>query len=135
MPNRLSDVPAMATARMNMPAHRYARANRAVRHARGPLRTALRGLRGLDLIVEEALWLCVDRTLDDLPVIAWLDFQPEPGRGLHDPIPCRVQLYHFHAQAIVDTVFGHMDEFLEATLADVLPGGHGEVRPLPSRGD
>lgn len=135
MPNRLSDVPAMATARMSMPAQRYARARRAIRHAHGSLRTALRGLRGLDLIVEEQLWLCVDRTLEDLPVIAWLDFHPEPGRGLHDPIPCRVQLYHFHAQAIMDTVLERMDEFLEASLAEVLPAGHGDVRPLPNRGD
>lgn len=127
MPNRLSEVPAMASARMRMPAKRYARARQALRHTADPLRMALQGLRGLDVIIEEQVWLCVDRTLDDLPVIAWLEFEPEPGRGLLDPVPCRVQFYHFHAQAIMDCVLERVDELLEARLADVLPKGHGEV--------
>lgn len=130
MPNRLSDVPPMASARMAMPAVRVARARRAVTEAGGPLRAEIVGLRGLDAVVEEHVWLCVDRTLDDLPVVAWLEFAPLSRQALHEPVPCRVQFYHFHAQAIMSRVLECIDTLLEAQLARHRPPADGEVLPF-----
>ena len=134
MPNRLKDVPAMARARTSIAPERYKRVRLALRRLENPLRFALPGMRGLDVVLEDRLWLCVDRTLDDLPIVAWLDFEAGAQRALHEAVPCRVQFYHFHAQAIMDAILEHVDRLLEERLAARLPSpGPAAVTPLRRR--
>ncbi len=128
MPNRLQDVPAMARARTAIAPQRYTRVRLALRRLENPLRLALPGMRGLDVLLEDHVWLCVDRTLDDLPIIAWLDFEAGAERPLHEPVPCRVQFYHFHAQGIMDAVLDHIHRLLGERLAQMAPPlGTGRV--------
>lgn len=131
MPNRLKDVPAMARARTAIAPERYKRVRLALRRLENPLRFALPGMRGLDVVLEDRVWLCVDRTLDDLPIIAWLDFAAGAERPLHEAVPCRVQFYHFHAQGIMDTVLDHVHTLLGERLARAAPATPtGSVSPL-----
>ena len=75
-------------------------------------------LNHLDLIVQEDAWIVVDRVLNDVPVVAWCDFQSEGRDNLHQPISCEVRLYHFAARMVLKTTLDSMEEILGQTLAE-----------------
>jgi hypothetical protein len=75
-------------------------------------------LNHLDLIVQEDAWIVVDRVLNDVPVVAWTDFQSEGRDNLHQPISCEVRLYHFAARMVLKTTLDSMEEILGQTLAE-----------------
>jgi len=66
--------------------------------------TPLTGLRGMDMVLDQQTWICLDRTFYDLPVLAWTDFEPTARTGLQDPVTCRILYYHVHADFIVHSV-------------------------------
>ena len=39
-----------------------------------PLRITLHQHRGLEVILDKAMWLCVDSNKDDQPILAWREF-------------------------------------------------------------
>ena len=115
---RLSAWPTKVEARV------YNLARRALARLGGELRIPMRGLRTLDMIVQEGAWIIVDRSLNDLPVAAWTDFEAEEGRGLHEPVICELRYYHGHAGLVIKKVLRRMEEELGALLA---AGGEGEA--------
>ena len=80
---------------------------------------------------ERRLWL--GRSLiNDIPLMAWLDFQVT-GRGLHEPVPCRLHLYHFHAGLLAGHAPQRLAAALEERLARRQRGGSQRVAPLVCR--
>lgn len=75
-------------------------------------------LNHLDLIVQEDAWIVVDRVLNDVPVVAWTDFQSEGRDNLHEPITCEVRLYHFAARMVLKTTLDAMEEILGQSLSE-----------------
>lgn len=63
------------------------------------LKFDLEGIPPMGLDLSENLWVCVDISFNNAPVIAWSDFQAE-DRPLHEPIPCTVTQFHFGASQI-----------------------------------
>ena len=55
-----------------------------------PLRVALQQHRGLEVILDSAMWLCVDSNTEDQPILAWREFQTCERRGLHLPVSCEL---------------------------------------------
>lgn len=74
-----------------------------VRLLRGmaPLRVALPDHRGLDVILTDAAWLCVDSTRNDQPILSWSQFEIAERTALHEPVACQLSLYHIHAGLIM----------------------------------
>ncbi|MEW5890316.1 MAG: hypothetical protein AB1768_15040 [Pseudomonadota bacterium] len=68
------------------------------------------------LELEERQWVCVDASLNDVPVVAWSDFQDRDRALLHAPVPCIVTHFHFGASAIRDRVLDAMAAELETRL-------------------
>jgi len=91
-------------------------ARRALARLGGELRLPMRGLKTLDLIVQEGAWIIVDRAMNDLPIAAWTDFQDEETRGLHEPVICELRYYHGHAGLVIKKVLRRMEEELSALL-------------------
>ncbi|WP_316298845.1 hypothetical protein [Aliisedimentitalea sp. MJ-SS2] len=106
----------------------YNMAKRAIARLGGDLRVPMRGLKTLDLIVQDEAWIIVDRALDDLPMAAWTDFQDAETRGLHEPVICELRYYHDKARLVIKKALRRMEEELGALLAagDEAPG-QGQV--------
>lgn len=112
----LWDVPALDEYPSRVPAAVYNLWRRYwMRHAK-PLRLPLENLPPMVLELDERLWVCVDASFNDLPVLAWSDFQ-DAGRALHEPVACTVTQFHFAASAIRNRALEAMAETLARLLA------------------
>jgi len=126
---RLDELPVYETLQVTLDANRYHHAARAVREL-GPLRLPLHGLRELAVVVQADAWVVVDGTLDDLPVMAWSDFVPDPEGPLHRPVRCRLRLFHAHAGLLVERALEALELLLGEALGDP---GDAAGRLLPFR--
>lgn len=84
----------------------------ALRRRAAPPRIAIPGLKTLDLLLLDDAWVVVDRVFKDLPVVAWSDFEADCRDNLHDPVSCKIRLYHAHASLILDQVLRTLDRVL-----------------------
>jgi len=75
-------------------------------------------LRTLDLILDAEEWIVVDHSSNDISVVAWSEFQTQSRTNLHEPIKCSLNLYHVHADIILDKVIIAMDLILAKMLSD-----------------
>lgn len=112
--SRLNDLPVLRLRPGSVDAERYNRVRLALRRLEAPLRIVLPKLRSLDFILEDEMWAIVDRDLNDMPVVAWTDF--EQRSTLHLPVPCTLRYYHAHADAVIETALQRLDEILDARL-------------------
>ena len=116
MKSRLNDVPILKTTPTRIEALYYNRVRIALSRIDNPLRIELINLRGLDIVIDDEVWVCVDRTLNDLPIFAWTDFENNARKNLFEPIACRLRFYHNHADLICGTVLDLINRNLEARL-------------------
>lgn len=112
--SRLSDIPTLKTLPATVTAERFNRVRLALRRLENPLRIELPKLRSLDFILEDDMWAIIDRDLNDIPVLAWTDF--EHRTALHQPVPCTLRYYHAHADVVMDKALQRLDEILRARL-------------------
>ena len=83
-----------------------------------PLRFPVKGLKALELVLDNEAWVCVDSSLNDIPVLAWTEFEASHRNSLVDPIACQYYTYHAHADKIFDTVVEYLADYLEDKLHD-----------------
>ena len=99
----------------------------------GPeLRLVTPALKHLGIILQRDAWIVVDRAMNEMPVLAWVDFETEGRSSLHEPIPCRIKLWHFMACMIMPRALQALTDHLDEELA-VEEGAHGGERVLPFR--
>ena len=126
---RLQDFPVFGSRMASVSAEHFNLARVALKRLQNPYRLQLPKLRTLDLIVEDDAWIVVDRGLNDILVVAWLDFETR-DRTLHDPVPCRLNVYHTHALIIVGKVMEAMALLIGEALAEHAPQVTAGVTPL-----
>ncbi|HKJ76711.1 MAG TPA: hypothetical protein VKA64_05865 [Gammaproteobacteria bacterium] len=127
---RHQEVPVFEYRDSALEAGRYNRVQVALKRLGEGLRLELPELKHLEFILQRDAWVVVDTDLEDLPVLAWTDFQVEGRAALHEPVPCRLRLYHANAGLLIKTVLGAMDTILERRLDRLAPEGDAEVTPL-----
>lgn len=118
MYTRHDEVPVLANWPEKIEALHYNIVRRALTRKPSGIRLALPGLKTLDLILQTDAWVIVDRAFNDVPVAAWVDFQPDDDRGLHEPVPCELRYFHGHASMIIKQVLELMDALLKDQLND-----------------
>jgi hypothetical protein len=129
MPRRTRDVPPLRSIPKTVEARHYNRVRLALIRLANPLRIRLSGLhQAADIILSDREWLCVDRSRDDLPLMAWTDFDVHTRAALHEPVRCTLHLYHSHAGLLMGRVLATLDGILAERMA--VPG-----RPSSSQGD
>ncbi|MFZ5558320.1 MAG: hypothetical protein ACOZDY_16630 [Pseudomonadota bacterium] len=79
-------------------------------------RLALPGLKGLELIVADDAWVCVDPALGDLPVLAWAAFDIGSRDALDRSVACELRYYHVAASMVRARVLEIMEDTLSARL-------------------
>jgi len=121
----LDDIPALRIIRKTIEAARYNQVRLALRRLGNPLRVDLPGHRGLEIILHDRYWLCVDSYCNDLPVMAWTAFDTRRhNAALHEPVPCQLRLYHMHAGLVMGSALDSLEQNLDCLLsADKLPDG------------
>ena len=118
MKSRLDNIPIYETRTDHIRAQDYNLAKIALKRINSSIRLELPNLRTLDFIVEDDIWVIVDRSLNDIPVIAWLDFKDQERTTLHEDITCERRSYHTHALIIIDKAL----EALQLMLGEMLDG-------------
>ncbi|NWG32287.1 MAG: hypothetical protein HXY29_12445 [Rhodocyclaceae bacterium] len=117
---RLADFPVLDTYASRIPAVVWNVWRRTLRHTMrvAQRRFDLPGLEPLQAILEERLWVCIDPTLGDAPIIAWQRFEDAGRSDLSAPVPCTVLQYHFGAsrfrEAILLTIGAELERHLKA---------------------
>ena len=116
MYNRHNDVPVYESRHSEVDAHCYNQVRLALTRLQPELRLSLPGLKHLDLILQQDAWIVVDRVLNDVPIIAWSDFDTKHRTGLHMPVNCRLRFYHAYGGIIVQKALIVMQEILQERL-------------------
>ena len=127
MKHKLEDLPTFDIRRTTVQAVHYNLVLVALKRLSPSLRFALPKQRSLDLHLEKDAWIVVDKSLNDIPVMAWVDFDTGGRASLHEDIGCTLKIYHSHAGLLVEKVM----EALTLLLGEQLDHpGDGPARVL-----
>jgi hypothetical protein len=85
------------------------------------IRFKIPGLNHLDLILQQDAWIVVDRVHNDVPVLAWTDFDQSQRDNLHKPLQCQIRMWHYAAAMIKQRTLEAMETILTEELASQLP--------------
>jgi hypothetical protein len=97
----------------------YNRVRLALRRLGRPLRIALDHHRGLEVILDDQCWLCVDSFHNDMPILAWHRFDTADRWGLHVPVPCSLEVYHLHGGLVMGSVLEALEQALDQQLSSL----------------
>ncbi len=110
--SRIADVPYCAQRDDVIEAKLYNLWRRAKRRFTMPLRLPLLDYPGFVMILEAHDWVCADERQNDIPILAWVEFEDEGRDALHLPVKCKLNYYHFAASK----VRAHSLELVQAEL-------------------
>ena len=131
MKSYLTDIPVFQKLKTAVSAEHFNLVQIALKRLGSPIRLELPKLRTLDFLLDQETWIIVDRSLNDIPVMAWLDFETK-DRGLHEPLNCTQNLNHAQANIIHPRVIEAMTLLLGEQLADKEMPGNGSISKLPT---
>lgn len=122
MSRRLDDIPIYELIESSIAAADYNLVQIALNRLGGrlgdPIEIPLTGLRRLELILDRDAWIVVDHDMNDIPILAWTDFQVEGRDALHESVPCQLKTYHMHASVILERVTEFMEKELAARISE-----------------
>lgn len=129
---RHDEVPVFEYRPGRLDANRFNRVTLALKHAGQGLRLGLPTLRHLDLILQPDAWIVVDRALNDIPLLAWTEFEVDPEQRLHRPVACRLRLFHAQAGLLLRQVLADLGQLLDDRFG--AGDGGGQVLRFPGHG-
>ena len=121
MKRKLEGLPRYSSESTTVPAELFNLVRLALMRLGNPLRFPITGLKNLEIMLDDETWICVDSSLNDIPVLAWTEFEASHRDSLVEPISCQYYTYHAHADKIFDTVVEYMADYLDSKL-------HGSVQ-------
>ena len=116
MYTRLEDIPVFKLIDSKVNAVHFNHVQIALKRLGYSIRYRIPKLKHLDLILEKDAWIIVDRVLNDIPIAAWTDFQSSHRTGLHNPVICKLKLYHKDAHLILNRTLEAMEMLLGEEL-------------------
>ncbi len=118
---RHNEMPSLLSSQGQVKALYYNHVQTALKRLNEKLRYSIPKLKNLDLILQKDAWIVVDTMLNDMPVIAWTQFQVEHRESLHQAVSCEIRFFHYAADMILDRTLEAMELLLGEELADSLP--------------
>lgn len=113
---RIADLPTLNRMTSEVDAAHFNAIRLGILRLGAPLRIAMTGLKNLDIVLENQLWVCVDNSLDDFPIVAWMNFAVSERAGLQDPVQCEIRFYHSHAGMIMKRLLDITQKEIEEKL-------------------
>jgi len=117
--SRVGEVPVYAQRPDEVSAALYNLWRRARLHWSCPIRLQLPAQPGVVMILEEREWVCANMLQNDLPILAWVEFEDRNRNALHLPVPCKLNYYHFAASRLRAGVLEATERALEEKLRAV----------------
>lgn len=114
--SRVGDLPVYEQRKDEVSAKLYNLWRRAKLHFDLPIRISLEGYRGLVMVLETHEWVIVNERENDMPVLAWVEFEDQGRDALHVPVKCKLNHYHFAASKVRAHSLELMEEELEHKL-------------------
>lgn len=111
------DLPPLRVMAKQVPASCFNRARLALIRLGKPLRIVLTRHRGLEIVLEDSVWWCVDSLAEDQLILAWATFESCGRDNLTAPIACELRLYHHCAGLVMGTVLSDMEQVIEGLLS------------------
>lgn len=108
----------------------YNHVQTALKQLNDQIRLTIPTLKHLDLIVQKDAWIVIDRVLNDMPVVAWTEFQTEHRETLHEPIECEIRFFHYAASMILNKTLEAMELMLGEALEEELPEDKSDILPF-----
>ena len=116
---RLADMPIMAQRMDELKADVFNVWRRARSRWGDRLRLDGLGLKQMEFILTDRYWVCVDAIRHDCPILAWVDIEDKGRTSLHEPIPCKLNYYHFAASALRGPMLAKVHEELDIRLRKI----------------
>lgn len=113
---RHNEVPQLASRKGKVNALYYNHVQTGLKRLGRQIRMKIPKLKHLDLILQKDAWIVVDTVLNDIPVVAWTNFQTEHRDTLHEPIQCEIRFFHFAASMILNRTLEAMELMLGEAL-------------------
>lgn len=117
MLKRLNDIPVYSSAQITVDAAVFNTIRVATQRLSLPIRLSLPRFKYIDIIIDHDSWACVDKSLNDLPIIAWTEFGITARTALHLPITCTISNYHFQSGQVASGALNFTKVALENELS------------------
>ncbi len=117
---RHDEVPILSKRQASVKANYYNHVQIALKKLGPKIRFRIPKLKHLDLILQKDAWIVVDIVLNDMPIIAWTEFNTEHRENLHEPIQCELRTWHVAAAMVRDRTLEAMEVMLGEALGDDL---------------
>jgi len=116
MYSRHNQVPAYQVHDAVIEATRFNQVQIALKRLGEEIRLMIPGLKRVDMILQKDAWIVVDRSFDDLPIAAWVEFAILDRSALHTPVICRLKHYHANAGILTRRVLDPIGQLLDCRL-------------------
>lgn len=110
---QLNTLPRYQTSSTNIEASFYNLIKLALLRKEQALRFSVNELKSLDVILTHDYWVCVDTSLNNIPVFAWTEFADKHRNSLHEAIPAKIYTYHAHAELIIEKVTNQIRAYID----------------------
>lgn len=107
------DYPALRVIKKIISAEDYNRIRIGLSREELPWRLNTPKIRCWQFVLNESAWVCIDECQDDLPILAWTDFEVARRESLEAPISCKLHLYHMHAGLVMGLALETLVETVE----------------------
>ena len=108
------EYPALRVMKKFITAEDYNRIRIGLSREKLPWRLNTSKIRCLQFVLNESAWVCVDECQEDLPILAWTDFEVAERDSLEAPVSCKLRLYHTHAGLVMGSVLEALVETVES---------------------
>jgi hypothetical protein len=130
MYKRLGEIPVFETRDSELDAIHFNHVQVALKRLGEEIRLQIPRLKHLDLILQKDAWILVDRVLNDVPVAAWTEFEVSHRDNLHQPVNCKLRLYHNLAHMVLEHTIEAMELILGEQLQEYSASRSASVAPL-----
>jgi hypothetical protein len=131
MSTRIENVPKLRTVPASIAAELYNTALLTTLRLESPFRIRLTGLRTIDVVINRHTWVCLDRSMYDLPALAWTCINQNNRSALHTPVECELNYYHIHANISAHKVLDNLHSALKEALVSATPNQPGKIITFP----
>lgn len=130
MYTRHDEIPQLGSRAGKVDSLYYNHVQTALKRLGSQIRLKIPKLKHLDLILQKDAWIIVDTVLNDIPVVAWTNFEIEGRDSLHQPIQCEIRFFHFAASMVLNRTLEAMELMLGEALEHQLPEEKSDVLPF-----
>jgi len=127
---RHDEVPQLGSRPGKVDALYYNHVQTALKQLGNQIRLTIPKLKHLDLIIQKDAWIIVDTVLNDVPVVAWTNFEIKGRESLHEPIQCEIRFFHYAASMILNRTLEAMELMLGEELEQELHKNKSDVLPI-----